>query len=81
MPKSRRERAPRAQSPIINEQQRGSFSLDEFAARHGIARATLYLLWRRGEGPRFFHCGSRRLISVEADREWVRAREQAAGIA
>jgi len=50
-------------------------SIDEFCASHDICRATLYNLWRAGNGPRFMRVGSRRLISVEAASDWRRQME------
>lgn len=47
----------------------------EFAARHRITRAFVYLLWKRGDGPRFMRVGSRRLISHDAAEEWRRSHE------
>lgn len=55
---------------------REAYGVDEFAKRHGISRAYVYLLWQRGDGPRFMHVGSRRLITREAASEW-RARMEA----
>jgi hypothetical protein len=53
-----------------------AYSVDEFAARHGISRAYLYLLWKRGEGPHFMQVGARRLISKEASADWRRSTER-----
>jgi predicted DNA-binding transcriptional regulator AlpA len=50
--------------------ERDALGVDEFATRHGISRAYLYLLWKRGDGPRFMQIGARRLISREAALEW-----------
>jgi hypothetical protein len=66
-----------AKAKEFDERLRGSFSVDEWCTRHRITRAGAYLLWKRGEGPRYFKAGTRRLISVEADREWIAAREAA----
>jgi hypothetical protein len=54
-----------------------AYSVDTFCKRHGFSRAYLYLLWRRGEGPRFMQVGARRLISREAAIDWRRSMEQA----
>jgi len=54
-----------------------AYGVDEFCARNGISRAFLYLLWKRGEGPRYMQIGARRLISHEAGAEWRRSTEQA----
>ena len=32
-------------------------SVDDFCKAHGICRATLYNLWKSGDGPRFMHLG------------------------
>ena len=50
-------------------------SIDEFCASHDICRATLYNLWRAGNGPRSMRVGSRVLISVEAASDWRRQME------
>ncbi len=42
------------------------YGIEDFCKRHGFSRAYLYLLWRRGEGPRFMQVAARRLISREA---------------
>ena len=51
-------------------------SIQDFCRRNGISRAFLYLLWRRGEGPRFMQVGARRLISKEAGAEFRKAVEK-----
>jgi hypothetical protein len=51
--------------------------VEVFCRRHGISRAYLYLLWRRGDGPRYMQVGARRLISKEAALDWRRGLEQA----
>ncbi len=53
-----------------------AYSVDEFCKRNRFSRAYLYLLWRRGEGPRFMQLGARRLISKEAGAEWRKEIEQ-----
>ena len=58
--------------------ERDAYGVNEFCARHGISRAYLYLLWRRGVGPRFMQVGARRLISKEAGADWRKASEQSA---
>jgi hypothetical protein len=54
-----------------------AYSPDEFCTLHRICRATLYGLWRKGDGPKFFMIGNRRRISAEAAADWRRAREMA----
>jgi hypothetical protein len=53
-----------------------AYSVDDFARRYGFSRAFLYLLWKRGEGPRYMQVGGRRLISKEAGADWRKAMEQ-----
>jgi hypothetical protein len=57
---------------------KAAYSIDEFCARNGICRVSLYNYWRRGVGPRSFKVGSRRLITAEAERDWHRDREREA---
>jgi hypothetical protein len=57
--------------------ERDAYGVEEFARRNGISRAYLYLLWKRGEGPRFMQIGARRLISREAAADWRSAAEKA----
>lgn len=52
-----------------------SMSVGEWCAHRRISRAMLYKLWKAGAGPAFYHVGTRRFISAEADAEWIRARE------
>jgi hypothetical protein len=52
----------------------GAFTVDAFAAAHGISRQFLYKLWR-GEvagdnGPTYRQVGGRRLISTESAAAW-----------
>jgi hypothetical protein len=54
-----------------------AFAIDEFCKRNSISRSYLYILWGRGEGPRFMLVGGRRLISREAASDWRRTREKA----
>jgi hypothetical protein len=62
--------------PLPESKEVDAFSVDEFCRRHGISRAYLYLMWRRGDGPRFMQVGARRLISKEAAADWRRSMEQ-----
>jgi hypothetical protein len=38
----------------------------------------MYMLWRAGEGPRFYTVGSRRYITHDSLVEWLKQREAAA---
>jgi predicted DNA-binding transcriptional regulator AlpA len=49
---------------------RQAHSIEEFCEAHGICRATLYNLWKSGDGPRFMHVGRRRLITDDAASDW-----------
>ena len=70
---SRRQRRER---PAVS---RLAFTVNEFCAAHGISRTHLYDMWREGHGPRFMRAGDkRRLISVEAARDWRLAAEREA---
>jgi hypothetical protein len=60
-----------------------AYTVAEFCQAHRIGRATLYNLWARNLGPRFFLIGTHRRISIEAAADWradceAAAREQAA---
>ncbi len=50
--------------------ERDAYGVDDFCTRHGISRAFLYLLWRRGEGPAYMQVGGRRIIAKEAATDW-----------
>jgi hypothetical protein len=54
-----------------------SMSLNDFCDRHGISRASFYLLKKAGEAPRLMQVGGRVLISREAAAAWRREREAA----
>jgi predicted DNA-binding transcriptional regulator AlpA len=49
-------------------------SVNEFCNDNGICRATLYVLWERGEGPRKMRVGRKILIRAEDAEDWRRAR-------
>lgn len=50
---------------------REALSVSEAAETAGIGRSTFYELLDRGEGPATFTIGRRRLVRVEAVREWL----------
>jgi hypothetical protein len=58
-------------------QGRAAFTINEFCETHRISRSMLYLMWGEGTGPRFMRAGRKRLISMEAARDWRREREAA----
>lgn len=55
-----------------------AYTINEFCRAHRIGRATLYELWKRGIGPRYFNIGGHRRISVEAAADFRAAGEAAA---
>jgi predicted DNA-binding transcriptional regulator AlpA len=54
-----------------------SLTIDEWCSNRRMSRSTLYAMWRRGEGPKFYRAGRAIRISDEADREWVREAQAA----
>jgi hypothetical protein len=50
-------------------------SIAEFCRAHGVSRAFVYALLKRGEGPTIMKAGRRTLVSVEAAAEWRRRME------
>lgn len=55
-----------------------AYTVAEFAEAYRISTGRLYELWKADKGPRFYRNGVKRMISVEAAREWQRAQERAA---
>lgn len=53
----------------------GSFTIDEWCAKHRFCRQTFYNLQRIEKAPRTYTVGARRYISAEADQDWIEARE------
>ena len=59
--------------------QKAAYSPAQFCTDHGIARTTLYALFKEGRGPTTFKVGRRTLISNEAAAAWrARMEEQTA---
>jgi len=56
----------------------GSFTILEWCAYRRISRAMFYKLAAAGDAPRTHRAGNKRLISAEADADWLRDREEAA---
>ena len=52
-----------------------SFTLAEWCAHRKVSRRMFYELKRQGLAPRTHNAGIKVLISSEADREWLAARE------
>ncbi len=55
-----------------------AFTVSEFARAFRFSRATLYALWRDGEGPKRMSVRGRVIISRAAADEWRRNRESQA---
>jgi len=55
-----------------------AFTIEEFCAAHRLSPSTYFKIKADGLGPREMLVGSRRMISAEAARRWVRQREAAA---
>jgi len=55
--------------------QRAAQTIPEFCDDNRISRSKLYDLWKQGKGPRFFHVGTKVLISCEASAAWRSERE------
>jgi hypothetical protein len=52
-----------------------SMSVAEWCRHRRVSRGLLYKLWKEDKGPKWFHIGTRRFISEEADAEWLAERE------
>jgi hypothetical protein len=65
----RRERQRRA------EQSRRSYTIDEWCECRRISRGMFYKLDAQGKAPASYYVGAKRLISDEADADWLRERE------
>ena len=54
----------------------GSFSVSEWCQHRRVSKWRLYDMWKSGDGPRFHLVGTRRLISSDADAEWLARQER-----
>jgi hypothetical protein len=59
------------------EQRRGSYTINQWCEWRQISRAMFYKLEAQGLAPRTHNAGKKRLISEEADADWLRQREAA----
>jgi predicted DNA-binding transcriptional regulator AlpA len=57
--------------------EKSAFSIEQFCARNSISRALFYKMRKAGTAPRLAYIGSKPIVSVEAERDWIRAREAA----
>ena len=56
----------------------GSFTVKEWCQHRRISPAMFYKMDQQGVAPRSHYAGSKRLISGEADAEWLEERESEA---
>ena len=59
----------------------GARSITDFCRAHGISRATFYNLAKIGKAPRTMRVAGRRLVSIEAERDWRRQMEADSNVA
>ncbi|QIG46781.1 transcriptional regulator [Nordella sp. HKS 07] len=52
-----------------------AFTINEWCTARRFSRGMFYNLQKAGKGPRVHKVGDRTLISIEADREWLKQRE------
>jgi predicted DNA-binding transcriptional regulator AlpA len=52
-----------------------AMSIKQFCQRYGISESFFYKMQREGKAPRTFKFGGRKMITVQAAADWVRARE------
>jgi hypothetical protein len=60
--------------------ERQAYSVADFCAAYDTSRAALYRMWQNGQGPAYYNCGGRRLISREAAIAWQRPLEATAPV-
>lgn len=77
---SDREKARRAEQSRRDrrDRERGSFTVSEWCEYRRISRGMFYKLDEKGQAPRSHFAGAKRLISDEADADWIKQRETAA---
>jgi hypothetical protein len=73
-----RERQRRAEQ---SRRDQASYTIDEWCDRRRISRAMFYRLKNLKLAPRIHYAGAKPIISDEADREWLAAREAEAAAA
>jgi len=52
-----------------------SFTIGEWCAKRKVSRAKFYQLDKQNKAPRTHNAGVKRLISPQADADWIRERE------
>jgi hypothetical protein len=77
-PKTTDSAARGSASSDVTQGQPVVYTIPQFCRCHGISVAHYYALRKLGLGPREMVLGRRRLISIEAARDWRGARERGA---
>jgi hypothetical protein len=72
---SEREKQRRAEQSRHDKEQRGSFTVREWCEHRRISPAMFYKLDQQGLAPHSHYVGAKRLISAQADADWIAARE------
>ena len=61
----------------VSSAEREAFTVAEFARAYRLSRATLYNLWKDGEGPKRMRVRGRVVVSRDAAERWRRELEAA----
>jgi hypothetical protein len=64
--------------PHISISEKTAFTIGEFCARVSISRPMFYKMKQQGKGPRLARAGAKTIITLEAERDWLRGLEAAA---
>jgi hypothetical protein len=67
--------------PQIPMSDKTAFTIGEFCSRVNISRPLFYKMKNQGKGPRLAYAGAKTLITLEAERDWLRGLEAAAAAA
>jgi predicted DNA-binding transcriptional regulator AlpA len=46
------------------------YNIRQFCEHNDISRSYIYLLWKRGDGPKYIDLGGRRKITIQQEAEW-----------
>jgi len=66
---------------LIQEPPDKDRSIEGFCRRQNISKSFFYKLKEQGKAPRVAHVGARRIVTPEAERDWVRDREREGEVA
>jgi excisionase family DNA binding protein len=72
---SQQEAERRRRQSERDHERNGSMTVTEWCEYRRVSRSMLYKLLAEGRGPLTHFVGKKRLISSEADDDWVRQRE------